>query len=220
MGSALISTFACAGPGSAPGVPYLRIVGAPAVTLTAAPPKVGALGKVGALEGPEIVVFRQVGLHCRAHRRPIIRPHRWRRHRSVSRSSGCLGQRGRARERDGSGQCDCREFHGCVLSICISRQMWGEHRPLTANVFITLIQSSATGRLLPPFHRHRTNHHAESRAPKKSASVFVRFGVPGAQLPPVRQRRQRLQLHQQSAVRSHGVRPACRLLPQLLRQGR
>jgi hypothetical protein len=61
MGSALISTFACAAPGSAPGVPYLRIVGAPAVTLTAAPPKVGALGKVGALEGPEIVVFRQVG---------------------------------------------------------------------------------------------------------------------------------------------------------------
>jgi hypothetical protein len=61
MGSALISTFACAAPGSAPGVPYLRIVGAPAVTLTAAPPKVGALGKVGAPEGPEIVVFRQVG---------------------------------------------------------------------------------------------------------------------------------------------------------------
>jgi hypothetical protein len=45
MGSALASTFACAAPGSAPGVPYLRIVGAP-----------GALG-----EGPEIVVFSQVG---------------------------------------------------------------------------------------------------------------------------------------------------------------
>jgi hypothetical protein len=61
MGSALTSTFACAAPGSAPGVPYLRIVGAPPVTPTGAPPKVGALGKVGALEGPEIAVFRQVG---------------------------------------------------------------------------------------------------------------------------------------------------------------
>jgi hypothetical protein len=40
---------------------YLRIVGAPPATPTGAPPKVGALGKVGALEGPEIVVFRQVG---------------------------------------------------------------------------------------------------------------------------------------------------------------
>jgi hypothetical protein len=61
-GSALTSTFACAAPGSAPGVPYLRIVGAPPGTPTGAPPKVGALGKIGALgEGPEIVVFRQVG---------------------------------------------------------------------------------------------------------------------------------------------------------------
>jgi hypothetical protein len=40
---------------------YLRIVGAPPATPTGAPTKVGALGKVGALEGPEIVVFRQVG---------------------------------------------------------------------------------------------------------------------------------------------------------------
>jgi hypothetical protein len=41
---------------------YLRIVGAPPGTPTGAPPRVGALGKVGALgEGPEIVVFRQVG---------------------------------------------------------------------------------------------------------------------------------------------------------------
>jgi hypothetical protein len=36
-------------------------------------------------------------------------------------------------------------------------------------------------------------------------------------LPPVQQRWQRLQLHQQSAVRSHGVRPTCRMFPQLLR---
>ena len=46
--------------GSAPA--YLRIAGAPLGTPTGAPAKVGALGKVGALaEGPEIVVFRQVG---------------------------------------------------------------------------------------------------------------------------------------------------------------
>jgi hypothetical protein len=97
-------------------------VGAPPGTLTGAPPKVGALGKVGALdEGPEIVVFRQVGsafvvptdgqLYVPTDGAVTV---------PYPAVSGCLGQRGRARERDGSGQRDCREFHGCVLSSCIS----------------------------------------------------------------------------------------------------
>ena len=44
----------------------------------------------------------------------------------------------------------------------------------------TASRSNCTARLVS-IALHRTNHHTENRSPKKSASVFVRVGVPGAQ---------------------------------------
>jgi glutamyl-tRNA reductase len=53
---------------------------------------------------------------------------------------------------------------------------WIGRRTILAMLLIVVF--SATGRLLPPVHRHRTNHHTENRSQKKLASVFVRVGVP------------------------------------------
>jgi hypothetical protein len=166
MGSALTSTFACAAPGSAPGVPYLRIVGAP-----------GGLG-----EGPEIVVFRQVGtafvvptdgqLYVPTDGAVTVPypavPAAW--------ASAAVLESAMP-----AASATVTSFMA-VFFLVVSRERCGESIDRLQRTFSSrLFNLARLARSFLPVHRLRTNHHAESRAPKKSASVFVRVGVPGAQ---------------------------------------
>jgi hypothetical protein len=141
-------------------------VRAPPGTPTGALPKVGALGKVGALEGPEIVVFRQVGtafvvptdgqLYVPTDGAVTVPypsvPAAW--------ASATVLESAMA-----AASATVASFMAVFFLVAIRKKCRESIDRLQRTISSRLF-NLARLRLLPPVRRHRTNQHAENRAKK------------------------------------------------------